>query len=84
MAILIAMLRSAVEKYLGQTISGAAVTLPHLPALYGEDLEDAFEYLGLIHLTSSPYWLAQRYCEPGAVYAGHGFGLCTNYTDIPA
>jgi hypothetical protein len=49
-------LRAAVEKYLGRPISAASITIPHLYALYQEDLEDAFEYLGLIYLDSWPYW----------------------------
>jgi hypothetical protein len=75
-------LRSAVEANLdGRKISGAVATIPHLAALYSEDLEDAFEYVGLIYLPHYPYWYGGIFPESGAVYTGNGFGLCSNYTD---
>ena len=49
--------------------------------MYEEDLEDAFEYVGLIYLPHYPYWYGGIFPESGAVYAGNGFGLCSNYTD---
>lgn len=65
----------------GRKISGAVATIPHLAAMYQEDLEDAFEYVGLIYLPHYPYWYGGIFPESGAVYAGNGFGLCSNYTD---
>ena len=71
-----------VETHLGgHKISGAAVTIPLLAALYQEDLEDAFEYAGLLYIPHYPYWYGGLFHETGAVYVGNGFGLCSNYTD---
>jgi hypothetical protein len=82
LAQLILSLRSAVEAHLGgRKISGAVATIPHLPAMYQEDLEDAFEYAGLIYIPHYPYWYGGIFPESGAVYVGNGFGLCSNYTD---
>lgn len=70
------------EAYLGgRKISGAVATIPHLAAMYQEDLEDAFEYVGLIYLPHYPIWYGGIFPESGAVYTGNGFGLCSNYTD---
>lgn len=57
------------------------MTIPLLAALYQEDLEDAFEYAGLIYIPHYPYWYGGLFHETGAVYVGNGFGLCSNYTD---
>lgn len=57
------------------------MTIPLLAALYQEDLEDAFEYAGLIYIPHYPYWYGGLFYETGAVYVGNGFGLCSNYTD---
>lgn len=82
LAKLILALRSSVETHLGgRKISGAAVTIPLLAALYQEDLEDAFEYAGLIYIPHYPYWYGGLFYEAGAAYIGNGFGLCSNYTD---
>jgi hypothetical protein len=82
LAHLIHALRTSVEMHLGgRKISGAVATIPHLPALYQEDLEDAFEYAGLIYIPHYPYWYGGVFYETGAVYVGNGFGMCSNYTD---
>lgn len=79
---LIVALRYSVESHLGrQRIAGAAVTIPLLAALYQENLEDAFEYAGLLYIPHYPYWYGGVFHETGAVYVGNGFGLCSNYTD---
>lgn len=65
----------------GRKISGAVATIPHLAAMYEEDLADAFEYVGLIYLAQYPYWYGHIFPESGAVYTGNGFGLCSNYID---
>ncbi|PVH72390.1 hypothetical protein DL98DRAFT_539248 [Cadophora sp. DSE1049] len=49
--------------------------------MYAEDLEDAFEYLGLFYISEYPYWHGGRFSETAALYVGNGFGLCANYTD---
>jgi hypothetical protein len=82
---LILALRSSVEAHLGgRKISGATASAPYLAALYEEDLADAFEYAGLIYIPHWPYTLNHLFTEHSAVYAGNGFGLCSNYTDIDA
>jgi hypothetical protein len=81
LARLISSLRSAVEEHLGRKISGAVPTIPYLTALYQEDLEDAFEYVGLFYIPYWPLWHGGIFPETGASYVGNGFRLCTNYTD---
>jgi len=51
----------------------------NLAALYAEDLQDAFEYVGLRYLT-----FLVRYdvlYETSSAYAGYGYGLCSDYTN---
>lgn len=80
LAKLIKALLSEVKTHLGgRQISGAVATIPHLTALYQEDLEDAFEYVGLIYVPQYPYWYGGIFPESGAVYAANGFGLCSKY-----
>ena len=78
-------LRSAVESHLGgRKIAGVVVTIPHLAALYREDIDDALEYTELISVGTWPCWngIGGFFPEASAVYAGNGFGLCSNYTDV--
>lgn len=72
-------LRARVEEYLGEPIQSAGVTTPHLVALYQEDLQDAFEYVGLRYL-KFPVRYDILY-ETSAAFAGYGYGLCSDYTD---
>ena len=75
-------LRTRVEEYLGQPIKSAAVAVFDLVALYQEDLQDVFEYVGLRYVP-----LPVRYdilYETSAAYAGYGYGLCSDYIDGPA
>lgn len=75
-------LRNEVEIRIGQRITAAVVTVPNLPALYEEDLQDAFAYLRLTYLSNTPYWMGGIFYETAATYVGNGFGLCSNYTDL--
>lgn len=75
-------LRTQVETFVGQPISAATITIPHLAALYGEDLHDAFEYLNLSYIEFFPFWGFRPIHSTIATYAGHGRGLCTNYTRV--
>ncbi|KAK9783906.1 hypothetical protein SCAR479_00465 [Seiridium cardinale] len=77
-------LREQASSFVGQAISVAAISVPHLAALYGEDLHDAFEYLSLGHLELYPFWNLQPIPSTVAAYAGNGLGLCENYTDTAA
>ena len=70
----------AVESRLGCRLGSAAATSPHLLALYEEDMGDAFEYLHLNWLRLPVRYSHLR--ETSAAYAGYGFGLCTNFTDL--
>ncbi|KAK4693502.1 hypothetical protein P7C71_g3920, partial [Lecanoromycetidae sp. Uapishka_2] len=72
-------LRTLAEKYLDQPIDSAGVTTLNLIALYQEDLQDAFEYVGLRYL-AFPVRYGIFY-ETSAAYAGYGYGLCANYKD---
>lgn len=79
LAKMISDLRTRVEEQTGQPIEAAGVTTLNLVALYHEDLQDAFEHVGLRYLT-----FPVRYnilYETSAAYAGHDYGLCSNYTD---
>ncbi|KAL8793878.1 MAG: hypothetical protein Q9195_003497 [Heterodermia aff. obscurata] len=75
-------LKVQVEGYLGVPIKSAGVTGPHLVALYQEDLQDAFDYVGLRYL-AFPVRYDVLY-ETSATYAGYGYGLCSDYTERAA
>lgn len=72
-------LRTLVEEQIGKPIESAGAATLNLVALYPEDLQDAFEYVGLRYLTF-PVRYDVLY-QTGAAYAGYGFGLCSDYTD---
>ena len=72
-------LRTLVEEQIGRPIESAGAATLNLVALYPEDLQDVFEYVGLRYLT-----FPVRYdilYETSAAYAGYGYGLCSDYTD---
>lgn len=73
-------LRAAAESYLEQNISSALAATPNLVALYQEDVDDAFEYIGLKSL-DDPNPLFRMFHESAAAAASYGIGLCQNYTD---
>lgn len=72
-------LRNLVEEQIGKPIDSAGAATLNLVALYPEDLQDAFEYVGLRYLTF-PVRYDVLY-ETSAAYAGYGYGLCSDYTD---
>lgn len=79
LAKMISDLRTQVEERIGQSIEAAGVTTLNLAALYHEDLQDAFEYVGLRYL---PFLVRYNVLyETSAAYAGHDYGLCSNYTN---
>jgi hypothetical protein len=49
-------------------VTKAGVAIPHLPALYQDDLADAAEYANIT-----------RFMETSAAFAGYGLSLCHNY-----
>ena len=76
-------LRAAAESFLGHDISSALAATPNLVALYQEDVDDAFEYIGLKSL-DDPNPLFRMFHESAAAAASAGLGLCQDYTDPAA
>jgi hypothetical protein len=77
-------LRDKASSFVGEPISAATISIPHLAALYGEDICDAFEYLSLIYLEFYPYTFSRPLPATIAAYAGNGLGLCKDYKNIEA
>lgn len=75
-------LRTAVETHLGHSITHALVSTPNLIALYDEDIQDTFDYLGL--KCASANMRVRSLWETITAYAGNGLGLCSNYMNITA
>jgi hypothetical protein len=75
-------LQKEAETFVGQPISAATISIPHLAALYGEDLHDAFEYLSLHYIEFYTFWNYNPIHSTIAAYAGNGRGLCANYTMV--
>lgn len=48
-------LRIQASVFSGETINAATISIPFLPALYGEDTVDAFEYLSLTNIEFYPF-----------------------------
>lgn len=69
LSVMLQALRDAVESYLGREISSALAATPNLVALYQEDVDDAFEYLGLESLDDpNPLFrMFQHHMESGCV-----------------
>ena len=72
-------LRTLVEEQTGKAIKSAGAATLNLVALRPEDLQDAFEYVGLRYL-AFPVRYDVLY-ETSAAYAGYGYGLCSDHTD---
>ncbi|KAI1324200.1 hypothetical protein F5Y16DRAFT_402607 [Xylariaceae sp. FL0255] len=79
-------LRAEAESHVEEHVSVAGISIPHLIALYDEDIIDAFKYISLMYLEFFPYADAWYYTLPAtlAAYAGYGLGLCPNITDFDA
>ncbi|RYC61158.1 hypothetical protein CHU98_g5054 [Xylaria longipes] len=77
-------LRDQASEFVGEPVSAAAISIPHLAALYGEDLHDAFEYLSLAYLEFFPFSNFRPIHASIAAYAGNGLGLCRDYRDAAA
>ena len=76
---------------LGLRVDAALVSTPHLPGLYQEDILDAIEYGGSHAIAGglalTPINGRSGYDQPRSVLAamaGNGWGICKNYTNIPA
>ncbi|KAI2462863.1 hypothetical protein F4781DRAFT_163098 [Annulohypoxylon bovei var. microspora] len=77
-------LRDQASNFVSEPVSAAAISIPHLAALYGEDLHDAFEYLSLVYLEFFPFSNFRPIHASIAAYAGNGRGLCGDYRDAAA
>lgn len=76
-------LKNAAESFLGHEISTALAATPNLIACYREDVNDAFEYLGIKSL-ENPNNLYRMFRETNAAVASYGIGLCHNWVDDEA
>ncbi|KAH9905505.1 hypothetical protein F4778DRAFT_730187 [Xylariomycetidae sp. FL2044] len=77
-------LREKAAEFVGEPISAASMSIPHLVALYSEDLYDAFEYLLLSYVEFYPFNGFNPMYTSTAAYAGNGLGLCRHYRDPDA
>ncbi|XDG03115.1 hypothetical protein ABKA04_002730 [Annulohypoxylon sp. FPYF3050] len=77
-------LQDQAEDFIGEPVSAAAISIPHLAALYGEDLYDAFEYLSLVYLEFFPFSNFHPIHTSIAAYDGNGLGFCSDYRDVEA
>jgi hypothetical protein len=76
----IADVRKKAQSALGIHITSAVIAIPHLVALYQDDIQDAFEYLGLEYLHPHRYYSPLLW-DSAASFAGYGFGLCSDWKD---
>ncbi|KAI1749153.1 hypothetical protein F4782DRAFT_514754 [Xylaria castorea] len=74
-------LREQASNFVGEPVSAAAISIPHLAALYSDDLHDAFEYLSLVYIEFDASWRLQPMRTTLAAYAGNNLGLCRDYRD---
>jgi hypothetical protein len=56
------------------------MAVSHLVALYKDDVQEAFEYVGIEYIEPKGYY-RPVFWENAAAYAGYGFGMCEHYTD---
>ena len=59
------------------------MSVPHLVALYMDDVQDASEYAGIKYMEIPGYYRPVLW-ETAVAYAGYGFGICVNFTDFDA
>jgi hypothetical protein len=77
-------LRAQASNFVSEPVSAAAISIPHLAGLYGEDLHDAFEYLSLVYLEFFPFSNFRPIHASIAAYAGNGLGICADYRNAAA
>jgi hypothetical protein len=75
-------LEKEASAFVGEPISSATVSVPPLPALHGENLYDAFEYLSSVYIKFFPFYDYRPIHSTIAAYAGNGLGLCDDYTNV--
>lgn len=77
-------LHSAVDQKLGlSSTKRALLSVPNLPGLSHEDLQDAMEYADLTMLSTHKH-IGDKVSEVSAAFAGSYHGLCKHYEDIDA
>lgn len=82
LAEVIGSLRDQAEGQIGPLkIRSAVIAIPNIPAIYQEDLTDAFEYLDLEYVDVHHNWRLPFLVETSVAYAGYGMGLGSNFTD---
>lgn len=79
---MLATLKAATTKFLGQPIDHLATTYPSISALTTEDMNDALEYAGLRSWLGDSIYYPKHVAESRAVLAGNGHGLCATHTDL--
>jgi len=78
LATVIKKLRFEIESDLKITVSDAALAIPHLEALYQDDVEDICENAGFQYI--EPKKLYQHIVwETSSAYGGYGFGWCEHW-----
>lgn len=80
LASVIKTLRSQLEADLNIRISSAILTVAHLVALYQDDAQDIFEYVGIEYIEPKNQFRPLLW-ETAAAYAGYGLGICEHYHD---
>lgn len=74
---------SADQKLKPDVTKKALLTIPSLPGLSYEDLQDALEYAGLIMLSTHRH-IGDKVSDTSAAFAGSGNGLCEHYDNVEA
>ena len=81
---LIRSLHAAVDRKTGlNSAKKALLSVPNLPGLSYEDLQDAIEYADLKMLSTHKH-IGDKVSEVSAAFAGASNGLCRHYEDIDA
>jgi hypothetical protein len=86
LSVIIAALRAKAEEFVGEPVSAVAISIPHLNALYGEDLNDACEHILLYWQEDdnpTVYNFEATY-KTKALYVNSGYALCKDYKNITA
>jgi hypothetical protein len=73
-------LQSALESKARFRIADVIVSIPHLVALYEDDISDACEYAG-INLFQMYDWPMKLVWDSAPTFAGYGLGLCKHPQD---
>jgi len=75
-------LKREAEKLAVKPVTSALISVPHIVAMYDEDVVDAFEYVELQYAWLN-HWRG-LFWENAMGYAGYGLGLCSDYKNFTA